>query len=160
MDRSVTHKILNGHQLNFYPYNILGVISRSLNCHMALSSMNYLLNIYNIGIYFLFQAPCSLEDEEDFISEEEIKQFKANEKNLQVQREELREKLRKQFCSFCTDHQKTPDSSPTLSGKGTRRPCKKWCHMLSWIWFFFFSFIFCDTVYFGWWWLCFMIFFI
>ena len=84
-----------------------------------------LVYICNVGIYLLFQAPCSLEDEDDFISEEEIKQFKANEKNLQVQREELREKLRKEFCSFCTDHQKTPDSSPTLSGKGTRRPCKK-----------------------------------
>ena len=45
MDRSVTHKILCGPQLRFGPYSILWVISRSINCHMALSPMNYLLNM-------------------------------------------------------------------------------------------------------------------
>ena len=44
MDRSVTHKIVYG------PYNILRVTSRSINCHMALSAMNYLLII--LGQYF------------------------------------------------------------------------------------------------------------
>jgi hypothetical protein len=45
MDRSVTHKIVYGPQLRFGPYNILWVTSRSINCHMALSAMKYLLNI-------------------------------------------------------------------------------------------------------------------
>jgi hypothetical protein len=45
MNRSVTHKIAYGPQLRFGPYNILWVTSRSINCHMALSAMNYLLNI-------------------------------------------------------------------------------------------------------------------
>ena len=44
MDRSVTHKIVYGPQLRFGPYNILWVTSRSINCHMALSAMNYLIN--------------------------------------------------------------------------------------------------------------------
>ena len=46
MDRSVTHKIVYGPQLCFGPYNILWVTSRFINYHMALSAMNYLLNIY------------------------------------------------------------------------------------------------------------------
>ena len=45
MDRPVTHKIVYGPQLRFGPYNILWVTSRSINCHMTLSAMNYLLNI-------------------------------------------------------------------------------------------------------------------
>ena len=45
MDRSVTHKILYGPQLPFGPYSILWVISRIINWHMALSPMNYLLNM-------------------------------------------------------------------------------------------------------------------
>ena len=45
MERSVTHKIVYGPQLRFGPYNILWVTSRSINCHMVLSAMNYLLNI-------------------------------------------------------------------------------------------------------------------
>jgi hypothetical protein len=44
MDRSVAHKIVYGPQLRFSPYNIVWVTSRSINCHMALSAMNYLLN--------------------------------------------------------------------------------------------------------------------
>ena len=44
MDQSVTHKIVYEPQLRFGPYNILWVTSRSINCHMALSIMNYLLN--------------------------------------------------------------------------------------------------------------------
>ena len=31
--------------LSFGPYNILWVTSRSINCHMALSAINYLINI-------------------------------------------------------------------------------------------------------------------
>ena len=45
MDRSVTHKIVYGPQLRFGPYNILWATTRSINCHMALSAMNYLLNV-------------------------------------------------------------------------------------------------------------------
>jgi len=45
MDRSVTHKIVYGPQLRFGPYTILWVTSRSINCHMALSAMNYLINV-------------------------------------------------------------------------------------------------------------------
>jgi hypothetical protein len=45
MDRSVTHKIVYEPQLRFCPYNILWVTSRTIDCHMALSAMNYLLNI-------------------------------------------------------------------------------------------------------------------
>jgi hypothetical protein len=44
MDWSVTHKIVYGPQLRFGPYNTFWVASRSINCHMALSAMNYLLN--------------------------------------------------------------------------------------------------------------------
>ena len=45
MDRSVTREIVYGPQLRFGPYNILWVTSRSINCHITLSAMNYLLNI-------------------------------------------------------------------------------------------------------------------
>ena len=47
---SVTHKIIYGPQLRFGPYNILWVTSRSINCHTALSAMNYLL-IINMHSY-------------------------------------------------------------------------------------------------------------
>ena len=54
MDRSVTHKIVYEPQLRFGPYNILWVTSRSINCHMALIAMNYLINIgYHFGIFKL-----------------------------------------------------------------------------------------------------------
>jgi len=46
MDQSVTHKILYVPQLRFGSYNILWVTSRSINCHLTLSTMNYLLNVY------------------------------------------------------------------------------------------------------------------
>jgi hypothetical protein len=52
VDRSVTRKIVYGSQLRFGPYNILWVTSRSINCHMALSAMNYLINI-NFALEFL-----------------------------------------------------------------------------------------------------------
>jgi hypothetical protein len=42
---SVTHKIVYGPQLRFGSYNIVWVTSRSINCHMALSAMNYLLTV-------------------------------------------------------------------------------------------------------------------
>ena len=45
MNWSVTHKILYGPQLRFGPYYNLWVTDRSTNCHMALSTMNYLYNI-------------------------------------------------------------------------------------------------------------------
>ena len=47
-----------------------------------------------------FQADCTSGEEQDFISEEEIRQFKANEKNLTTQRAELRETLRQRFASM------------------------------------------------------------
>jgi hypothetical protein len=50
MDRSATHKIVYGPQLRFGPYNILWVTSRSINCHMALSAMNYLIDIIRLYI--------------------------------------------------------------------------------------------------------------
>jgi hypothetical protein len=56
MDWSVTHKIVYGTQLRFGPYNILWVTSRSINCHMALSAMNYLLNILIYHYYKTVQA--------------------------------------------------------------------------------------------------------
>ena len=47
-----------------------------------------------------FQAECSSGEDQDFISEEEIRQFKANEKNLTTQRAELRETLRQRFATM------------------------------------------------------------
>jgi hypothetical protein len=43
MDWSVTHKILYGPKRSWGPYNILCMASRPINCHMALSAMNYLI---------------------------------------------------------------------------------------------------------------------
>jgi len=57
MGRYVAHKILYGPQLRFGPYNILLVTSRSINCHMAFSAMNYLLNTtlaYTNVLHFTF----------------------------------------------------------------------------------------------------------
>jgi hypothetical protein len=45
MDWFVIHKIVYGPQLRFGLYNILWVTSRSINCHMALSAMHYLINV-------------------------------------------------------------------------------------------------------------------
>ena len=61
----------------------------------------------------MFQEPCSGEDN-DFISEEEIKSFKANKATLLQKRQELRDKLRKRFDKFqelngC-DHPQCPSS--------------------------------------------------
>jgi hypothetical protein len=42
------YNITNSSQLRFGPYNILWVTSWSINCHMALSTMNYLLNIVGV----------------------------------------------------------------------------------------------------------------
>jgi len=50
MDRSVTHKIVYGPQLCFGAYNILWVTSRSINYHMALSAMNYLISFVVIAL--------------------------------------------------------------------------------------------------------------
>ena len=58
MNRSVTHKIVYEPQLRSSPYNILWVTSRSINCHMALSTMNYLLNI--IWHKFFSNMPCDI----------------------------------------------------------------------------------------------------
>ena len=70
------------------------------------------------------QAGCSSGEEEDFISEEEIRQFKANEKNLTSQREELRETLRQRFASMrqrvmCVDDADidADDTSPAVTTK-------------------------------------------
>ena len=54
MDQSITHKIVYGPQLRFGPYNILWVTSQSINCHMALSAMNYFINIYFLFIIWTF----------------------------------------------------------------------------------------------------------
>ena len=56
MDRSVTHKIVYGPQLRFGPYTILWVTSWYINCHMALSAMNYLINIYVVVYIFILQS--------------------------------------------------------------------------------------------------------
>jgi len=48
MDRSVTSKMVYGHQLRFGPYNNLGVTDRSINYHMTLTAMHYLLNIIKV----------------------------------------------------------------------------------------------------------------
>ena len=45
IDRSVTHKIVYGPQFRLGPYYMLRVTSQLINCHMALSAMNYLINI-------------------------------------------------------------------------------------------------------------------
>ena len=45
MNRSVTHKIVYGPQHRVGSYNYLWVTSRSINCHMSLNAMNYLLII-------------------------------------------------------------------------------------------------------------------
>ena len=39
----------------YSPYNILWVTDRSINCHMALSAMNYLYNIYIDNIHTLLE---------------------------------------------------------------------------------------------------------
>ena len=54
MDRYVTHKIVYGPRLRFGPYNILWMTSQSINCHMTLSAMNYLLNILQYWSIFYF----------------------------------------------------------------------------------------------------------
>jgi hypothetical protein len=41
----ILFKIVYGPQVRFGPYNILWATSRSINCHMAPSTMNYLLII-------------------------------------------------------------------------------------------------------------------
>jgi hypothetical protein len=56
MDRSVTHKIVHGPQPRFGPYSILWVTSRSINCHMALSAMNYLINILTVLTVWYFNC--------------------------------------------------------------------------------------------------------
>ena len=42
--------------------------------------------------------------DEAFISEQEIKEFQAKKKDLQNEREQLREKLRQQFQMMCIHH--------------------------------------------------------
>jgi hypothetical protein len=56
MDRSVTHKIVYGPQLKASrgPYTILWVTDRSINSYMALTAMNYLINITQILIRISF----------------------------------------------------------------------------------------------------------
>ncbi|KAI0208700.1 Gametogenetin-binding protein 2 [Lamellibrachia satsuma] len=72
----------------------------------------------------MLEAGCSSGEEEDFISEEEIRQFKANEKNLTTQRAELRETLRQRFASMrqrcmCVGSSDidTDDTSPVVTMK-------------------------------------------
>lgn len=49
----------------------------------------------------MLEASCCSGDEEDYISEEEIQRFKANQTVLNSQRLELRETLRKRFANMC-----------------------------------------------------------
>lgn len=44
------------------------------------------------------------EDEGDFISEEEIQRFKANQKAVATKRQELRETLKQRFANLCHKH--------------------------------------------------------
>ena len=57
MDRSVANKIVYGPQFRFGPYNILWVTSRSINCHMALSAMNYLLITLLFTLFVFVSKP-------------------------------------------------------------------------------------------------------
>jgi len=59
MNQSVNHKIVYGHQLRFGPYNILWVTSRFINCHMALSAMNYLLTVIYFRLFFKCLSFCN-----------------------------------------------------------------------------------------------------
>ncbi|XP_013401216.1 gametogenetin-binding protein 2 [Lingula anatina] len=73
----------------------------------------------------LDQASCSSEGEDEAISEEEIQRFKANQKLLEIQRQQLRERLRQEFThmqergrgsGICTDVGKASSSaSPPAS---------------------------------------------
>jgi hypothetical protein len=42
--------------LSFVPYYVLGVIDRSINCHMTLSAMHYLLNMSDLLWHILSMA--------------------------------------------------------------------------------------------------------
>lgn len=55
----------------------------------------------------MLEAP-GTSDDEDFISEEEIQMFKANQSNLLLKRQELRETLRKRFDTL--QQQRSPDT--------------------------------------------------
>ncbi len=53
-------------------------------------------------IIVFLQEPCSVNEEEgDFISEEEIQRFKANQEAVATKRQELRETLKQRFANLC-----------------------------------------------------------
>ena len=61
-------------------------------------------------------------DDEDFISEEDIQHFRANEGNVLRKRQELREMLRKRFDSL--QHQRSPDR-PSVD-RVVQKMCNLW----------------------------------
>ncbi|XP_069136563.1 gametogenetin-binding protein 2-like [Argopecten irradians] len=70
------------------------ILQTSESCSSANSSP--LQQNMTLSLLDMLEAPCSSEDD-DFITEEEIKHFKANKKKIFEKRQELREDLRKRF---------------------------------------------------------------
>ncbi|OWF44311.1 gametogenetin-binding protein 2-like [Mizuhopecten yessoensis] len=70
------------------------ILQTSESCSSANSSP--LQQNVTMSLLDMLEAPCSSEDD-DFITEEEIKHFKANKKKILEKRQELREDLRKKF---------------------------------------------------------------
>ncbi|XP_060075990.1 gametogenetin-binding protein 2-like [Ylistrum balloti] len=70
------------------------ILQTSESCSSANSSP--LQQNMTLSLLDMLEAPCSSEDD-DFITEEEIKHFKANKKKILEKRQELREDLRKKF---------------------------------------------------------------
>ena len=69
---------------------------------------------------YLPQEPGFTGEDEDHISEEEIRAFKANQTTLNTKRQELREKLKQQFAKrFCTasgtDHEAITEDMQKMS---------------------------------------------
>ncbi|XP_033747356.1 gametogenetin-binding protein 2-like [Pecten maximus] len=70
------------------------ILQTSESCSSANSSP--LQQNMTLSLLDMLEAPCS-SDDDDFITEEEIKHFKANKKKILEKRQELREDLRKKF---------------------------------------------------------------
>uniref|UniRef100_K1S3Z7 Gametogenetin-binding protein 2 n=1 Tax=Magallana gigas TaxID=29159 RepID=K1S3Z7_MAGGI len=75
----------------------------SENCKCASGSPS----LIKMSLQDMLEAP-GTSDDEDFISEEEIQMFKANQSNLLLKRQELRETLRKRFDTL--QQQRSPDT--------------------------------------------------
>ena len=74
---SFTHKIVYEPQLRFGPYNILWVTSRSINCHMALSAMNYLINILMVRKWTSSQSSNIISSHTAYNLQEELEDTKG-----------------------------------------------------------------------------------